>query len=46
LSRDLLLALAEQNPSTRSDLDRLLSEVPWRRERFGDQVFKVLSKQK
>jgi ribonuclease D len=46
LSRDLLFTLAEQNPRTRAELDRLLSEVPWRRERFGDQVFKVLSRQK
>jgi ribonuclease D len=46
LSRDLLFTLAEQNPRTREELDRLLIDVPWRRERFGDQVFKVLSRQK
>jgi ribonuclease D len=42
LARDLLFALAEQNPTSREEIDILLGEVPWRREHFGDQILKVL----
>jgi ribonuclease D len=46
MARDLLFTMAEQNPRTREKLDSLLCEVPWRRERFGDQILKVLLRQK
>jgi ribonuclease D len=46
LSRDLLYSLAEQNPQDRAALGDLLSEVPWRCTHFGDQILKVLQKQK
>lgn len=46
MARDLILTLAEQNPRTREKLDSLLCEVPWRREHFGDQILKVLLRQK
>lgn len=46
LARDLLYTLAEKNPHTIQDLDALLSEVPWRRDHFGDQILKVLTHKK
>ncbi len=46
LARDLLLAVAEQNPHTREQLDDILCEVPWRREHFADQILKVLLRKK
>jgi ribonuclease D len=43
LPRDLLIALAENNPRHSAELERVLGEVPWRLERFGSQILDILS---
>jgi len=42
LPRDLMEALAESKPRNMEELSRILSEVPWRVEHFGDQILKTL----
>jgi ribonuclease D len=42
LPRDLLERLAAQNPCDPGTLARALHDVPWRLERFGDQILAVL----
>ncbi|MBI3921864.1 MAG: HRDC domain-containing protein [Armatimonadetes bacterium] len=42
LPRDLLCGLAERNPQQPHELAELLQDVPWRLERFGDQILGVL----
>jgi len=43
LPRDLMVTLAELNPSGPGELADVLHEVPWRLERFGEQILGVLS---
>lgn len=42
LPRDLMNAIAEQNPIGLEDLRAVLEEVPWRLNHFGEQILKVL----
>jgi ribonuclease D len=42
LPRDLMNAIAEQNPRGMEDLKMVLEEVPWRLKNFGGQILKVL----
>lgn len=42
LPRDLLYAVASKNPRTSRDLKKILAQVPWRFEHFGDQILDVL----
>lgn len=35
-------ALAEQNPRSPEDVRQILSPIPWRMEKFGDQIIKAL----
>ena len=42
LPRDLLVEIAEQDPRQMQDLSRLLKDVPWRMERFGEQILEVV----
>jgi ribonuclease D len=42
LPRDLLYSIASRNPRTERDLQAILQQVPWRRQRFGDQILQVL----
>jgi ribonuclease D len=44
LPRDLLHLLAEQNPTDRETLSRLMISVPWRLESFGDKILAALSR--
>jgi ribonuclease D len=44
LPRDLLYTLAESNPNRREELGQVLDEVPWRFERFGEQILRVLKR--
>ena len=44
LPRDLLHLLAAKNPQTNSEVDKCLSDVPWRGERYGAEILKVLKK--
>jgi ribonuclease D len=45
LPRDLLLTIAKINPHHHKELEVILNEVPWRMERFGDQILGILSYQ-
>ena len=40
---DLMFTIAEQNPQDYEDLVLIMKEVPWRLERFGDQILEALS---
>ncbi|HSB67651.1 MAG TPA: HRDC domain-containing protein [Anaerolineales bacterium] len=44
LPRDLLHELAAKNPQTLQALSSCLADVPWRRERYGEEIIKVLNK--
>jgi ribonuclease D len=44
LPRDVLQALAETNPRSPEELADLMKEVPWRLERFGGQILKILNR--
>jgi ribonuclease D len=43
LPRDLMTAIAEQNPRNLEDLGGVLEEVPWRMKNFGGQILQVLA---
>ena len=42
LPRDLVFTLAERNPHNLEELADAMSEVPWRKEHFGEQIMEVL----
>jgi ribonuclease D len=42
LPRDLLNALAEKNPRRFEDLATIMNSVPWRLERFGEQILSII----
>jgi len=44
LPRDLLHLVAVKNPQDKHTLWECLSEVPWRRERYGEEILGVLKK--
>jgi ribonuclease D len=44
LPRDLLNALASRNPQDMGSLSECLEDVPWRRERYGEEILEVLRK--
>ncbi len=44
LPRDLMHVLAVRNPQDMGALSECLSDIPWRRERYGDEILKVLKK--
>ena len=43
LPRELLYAVVSANPTTRQELAAVLEDVPWRLERFGDDILSVLT---
>jgi hypothetical protein len=43
LPRDLMVSLAELNPGGPGELAGVLRGVPWRLERFGEQILDVLA---
>lgn len=43
LPRDLLYAVASSNPNRPEELERVLSEVPWRYAHFGSQILAAVS---
>ncbi len=43
LPRELLYAVASANPANREDLARVMVDVPWRLERFGDDILSILT---
>jgi ribonuclease D len=44
LPRDLLIELADQNPQTAEALGEVMSEFPWRLEKFGSEILTIISK--
>ena len=42
LPRDIMYNLISQNPKTSSELANILKDVPWRQERFGDEILSIL----
>jgi ribonuclease D len=44
LPRDLLHLLAAKNPQTPQALTDCLADVPWRRDRYGEEILKILNK--
>lgn len=44
LPREPLEAIAEANPATLEDLRALMAALPWRREHYAEQIWKVLHK--
>ncbi|OGO28378.1 MAG: hypothetical protein A2136_08025 [Chloroflexi bacterium RBG_16_54_11] len=44
LPREILHSLASRNPLAEDELVECLADVPWRRERYGEEILKVLRK--
>lgn len=44
LPRDLMHALAVENPTGEASLRQVMYTVPWRLEHFGDQILEILKK--
>jgi len=44
LPREILYSLISENPKNREELARVLKDVPWRLERFGDDILSILTK--
>ncbi len=44
LPRDLLSLLAAKNPLEKAALAECLQDVPWRQERYGEEILKVIKK--
>jgi hypothetical protein len=42
LPRDLMVALVERNPKTPDEVAEILQPVPWRFEKFGEEIFYLL----
>lgn len=43
LPRDLMYQIAERSPRTKNELAEILSNVPWRLERFGGEILQTIS---
>jgi len=43
LPRDVLYSIATHDPADQDELAELMSQVPWRYERFGEQILATLS---
>lgn len=44
LPRDVMNELAKKNPRDEAELGEVMEGVPWRRERFGEAILKVLGR--
>jgi len=44
LPRDIMYSLISQNPKTRTELANVLKDVPWRLDKFGDEILSVLTR--
>jgi ribonuclease D len=42
LPKDLMLILASKNPQSKQELGKILRSVPWRFEKYGDEIFNLL----
>jgi len=43
LPREIMYNLISRNPKTRAELSSVLKDVPWRLEKFGDEILSVLT---
>jgi hypothetical protein len=43
LPRDVMYAIAAQDPANHGELAELMAQVPWRLDRFGDEILGTLS---
>jgi len=43
LPRDVLETLARKNPANRQQLNDLMKDIPWRLERYGDEIAQLLA---
>lgn len=43
LPRELLYKVISENPQNPADLNAILEDVPWRRERFGEEIMAVIN---
>jgi ribonuclease D len=44
MPRDLLYKTIAENPRNKSELGRVLEDVPWRMQKFGDDILSVINK--
>ncbi len=44
LPREIMHELVTKNPSSADALSRIMDDVPWRLEKFGDQILNVINK--
>ena len=42
LPRDILETIAIKNPQEKASLRKIMADVPWRLEHFGDQIMKIM----
>jgi ribonuclease D len=42
LPREVLYNLVSANPKTTSDLAEVLTDLPWRLERFGEEILSII----
>ena len=42
LPKDLLYEIATINPKSFDQISEIMEDVPWRLEKFGDQIFELL----
>lgn len=43
LPRDVMFAIAARNPENLEDLGEVMEQIPWRFEKYGDQILETLS---
>ncbi len=46
LPRDLMQCLAQSNPRSQEELEAAMESVPWRFERFGEEILEIMSRGK
>ena len=44
LPKSILLILAKENPQTQDAIGKIMRSVPWRFDKFGDEIFHLLQK--
>jgi len=42
LPKDLLYDLAEKNPKSKLEFNQIMKSIPWRLDRFGEEIFDLL----
>ena len=44
LPREIMYSLISHNPKTRTELAKVLQDVPWRLDKFGDEILSILTR--